>query len=110
MINAGTFLRAASPVCARMNMMVINQVDGVRRIFSVIGLALGVGLLSTPTFAAKTYTLRWAHCLPQGEFLEVEEEFVKRVEERTKGAVRFRIAYSSALGGGSEVLQLVSRG
>ncbi len=91
-------------------MMVINQGDGVKRFFSVIGLALGVGLLSTPTFAAKTYTLRWAHYLPQGEFLEVEEEFVKRVEERTNGAVRFRIAYSSALGGGSEVLQLVSRG
>jgi len=82
----------------------------VKKLFTTIGLALGVGLLSSQAVAAKTYTIRWAHYLPQGEFLEVEEAFAKRVEERTNGAVRFRIAYSSALGGGSEILQLVSRG
>lgn len=82
----------------------------MKRIFSSIGLALAVGFSSTPAMADKTYTIRWAHYLPQGEFLEVEEAFAKRVEERTNGAVRFRIAYSSALGGGSEVMQLVSRG
>ena len=81
---------------------------------AIIGLGIaaviGMSMVSIGAVAQQKFTLRWAHYLPKGEFLEVEEAFAKRVEQRTDGAVKFRIAYSGALGGGNEVLQLVGRG
>ncbi|MEI2414558.1 C4-dicarboxylate TRAP transporter substrate-binding protein [Orrella sp. JC864] len=71
---------------------------------------LGMSLVPAAAMAQQKFNLRWAHYLPKGEFLEVEEEFARRVSERTDGAVKFSIAYSGALGGGNEVLQLVGRG
>lgn len=74
-------------------------------IAAVLGLA-SIGAAS----AQQTFNLRFAHYLPQGPFLDVEEGFTKRVEERTGGNVKISIAYSGALGGGNEVLGLTGRG
>jgi len=74
------------------------------------GLAVLMGLGVVGAVSAQTYNLRFAHYLPKGPFLEVEENFAKRVEERTNGKVKINVAYSGALGGGNEVLGLVGRG
>ncbi|GGE31913.1 C4-dicarboxylate ABC transporter [Agaricicola taiwanensis] len=72
---------------------------------AAVGFALTLG-----TAAAQEFNLRFAHYLPKGAFLEVEEAFTKRVEERTGGKVKIAITYSGGLGGGNEVLGLVGRG
>jgi TRAP-type C4-dicarboxylate transport system substrate-binding protein len=71
----------------------------------------GVAALSaTAAHAQAEFNLRWGHYLAAGPFLEVEENFARRVEERTKGRVKFNITYSGGLGSGTEVLALTGRG
>jgi TRAP-type C4-dicarboxylate transport system substrate-binding protein len=74
--------------------------------------AVIAGMVAVPTAgqAQTNFTLRWAHYLASGPFLEVEEDFAKRVEERTNGRVKFQITYSGGLGSGTEVLGLAGRG
>lgn len=74
------------------------------------GLAAIVGLVSASTANAQNFNLRFAHYLSKGPFLEVEENFAKRVEQRTDGKVKISTTYSGGLGGGNEVLGLVGRG
>jgi len=80
-----------------------------RKLFSY-GLAAILGLGAFSVASAQTFNLRFAHYLSKGPFLEVEENFAKRVEERTGGRVKIAITYSGGLGGGTEVLSLVGRG
>jgi TRAP-type C4-dicarboxylate transport system substrate-binding protein len=84
----------------------------MKRLALVWGAAavLGAAAIAEPVKAQEQFNLRFAHYLPKGPFLEVEENFAKRVEERTGGKVKFAITYSGGLGGGNEVLSLVGRG
>ena len=74
------------------------------------GLAALISLGAFGVTSAQTINLRYAHYLAKGPFLEVEENFAKRVEARTDGKVKIAITYSGGLGGGFEVLGLVGRG
>ena len=60
--------------------------------------------------SAQEFRLNWGHYLSNGPFLEVEDEFIEAVEERTDGRVEFNVVYSGGLGAGDELLTLASRG
>ncbi len=60
--------------------------------------------------AAAEFKLRWGHYLAKGPFLEVEEEFARKIEERTNGRVKIDITFSGGLGKGNETLTLAGRG
>lgn len=59
---------------------------------------------------AQEYRLNWGHYLSNGPFLEVEDEFIAAVEERSDGRVKFNVVYSGGLGAGDELLTLAGRG
>lgn len=76
-------------------------------------LALGGIVAATLTAAsaqAQEFRLNWGHYLSNGPFLEVEQEFIDAVEERTDGRVEFNVVYSGGLGSGDELLPLAGRG
>lgn len=80
-----------------------------------LAVACGAAMLASlftvpPLYAQAEFPLRWGHYLGSGPFLEVEENFAKRVEERTNGRVTFDITYSGGLGSGNELLPLAGRG
>ena len=74
------------------------------------GLAAIIGLGVLSTASAQTFNLRFGHYLSKGSFLEVEENFAKRVEERTGGRVKITTTYAGGLGSGNELLGLAGRG
>ena len=59
---------------------------------------------------SQEFRLRWGHYLAKGPFLQVEEDFTKRIEERTGGKLKIGITYSGGLGKGEEVFNLAGRG
>lgn len=69
-----------------------------------------VTLLGTAAQAEPDFKLRWAHYLPNFDFLEVEKRFAQAVEERTDGRVEIEIVYSGGLGKANEILTLAGRG
>src|SRR3546814_11438310 len=66
--------------------------------------------VATAVEAAPEFTLRWGHYLANSKFLKPEQDFAKAVEERTNGRVAIEIAYSNALGKGTEELTLAGPG
>lgn len=66
--------------------------------------------VAVPAQAQPEFTLRWAHYLPNNNFLEVEKNFAAAIEERTNGRVKIDITYAGGLGSGKEVLTLAGRG
>lgn len=67
--------------------------------------------LTAPTLAlGQEFKLRWGHYLARGPFLEVEENFAKRIEERTGGRVKIVITFAEGLGKGPELFTLAGRG
>lgn len=72
---------------------------------TILAAALGAGAAH-----AQEYRLNWGHYLSNGPFLEVEDEFIEAVEERTGGRVEFNVVYSGGLGAGDELLTLAGRG
>ena len=76
-----------------------------------LSLALtALALVPALTNAQATYNLRWSHYLPNGPFLQVENEFVENVEKRTNGKVKITGTYAGGLGGPAENLTLAGRG
>ncbi len=76
-------------------------------------LALSVVLilfLAGTALAKEQFKLRWGHYLAKGPFLEVEQDFAKKIEERTGGRVTIEITYAGGLGKGNEILTLAGRG
>ena len=81
------------------------------QIKSLVCGAIGASVMAAATVAnAQEFRLNWGHYLPNSPFVDVEKEFVKAVEERTDGRVKFNVVYSGGLGAGNELLTLVSRG
>jgi len=76
---------------------------------AVLGLAAAAAMTSTLA-TAQEFRINFAHYLSNSPFVEVEQEFAKRVEERSEGRVKFNIVYSGGLGKDSELLALVGRG
>lgn len=72
--------------------------------------AASLSLAPTLATAQAEYNLRWAHYLPDGPFLEIENGFAKRVEERTGGKVKITATYAGGLGGAGEIMALAGRG
>lgn len=74
--------------------------------------AIGVGaiLVGVSAQAGAQYKLRWAHYLPNSDFLAIEKAFAEAVETRSDGRVDIEIVYSEGLGKGNEVLTLAGRG
>lgn len=66
--------------------------------------------IATSALAQDEVTLRWGHYLPNSAFLEVEQNFAKKIEERTGGKVKIEITYAGGLGKGNEVMTLAGRG
>lgn len=81
-----------------------------RMLVGGIATAMGLFAMLGSALAQAEFNLRWAHYLPNGPFLEVEESFAKRVTERTNGKVKITIAYAGALGSAYETLTLAGRG
>ncbi|MSP97240.1 MAG: hypothetical protein EXR29_08465 [Betaproteobacteria bacterium] len=61
-------------------------------------------------FAQTKYQLRWGHYLPDSPFLQLEKEFVAKIEKRTNGQVKIEITYAGGLGKDTELLMLTARG
>jgi TRAP-type transport system periplasmic protein len=68
--------------------------------------------LATATFAQAQaeFKIRWAHYLPNADFLKIEKDFAAAINERTNGRVEIEIAYAGGLGKAGEVLTLAGRG
>ena len=60
--------------------------------------------------ADQKFKLRMGHYLAKGPFVAPEENFAKKIEERTNGRVTIDIAWANALGKAEEVLTLAGRG
>lgn len=71
--------------------------------------AASLGMAGT-ALAQDEVTLRWGHYLPNSPFLEVEQNFAKKIEERTDGKVKIDITYAGGLGKGNELMTLAGRG
>lgn len=67
-------------------------------------------LVGTAAQAEAEYKLRWAHYLPNSDFLEVEKGFADAIHERTDGRVEIEIVYAGGLGKANEILTLAGRG
>ncbi len=77
-------------------------------------LALCAGVMSVTVASAAhaqaKYQLRWGHYLPDTPFLQLEKEFVQKIEKRTNGQVKIDITFAEGLGKGTELLMLTARG
>lgn len=69
-----------------------------------------VFLVAPASAKEEKFKLRWGHYLAGGPFLEIEENFAKKIEERTKGKVKIEITWAGGLGKGGELLTLAGRG
>jgi TRAP-type C4-dicarboxylate transport system substrate-binding protein len=78
-------------------------------LWSVVVAVISISV-SGVAFAEAEFKLRWGHYLGKGPFLEVEQDFAKKVEERTGGRVKIDITYAGGLGKGNEVMTLAGRG
>ena len=67
-------------------------------------------ILVTNAAQAQDFKLRWGHYLPNSAFVQVEKDFAKKIEERTKGRVKIEITFAGGLGKGNEVALLAGRG
>lgn len=76
---------------------------------SFLGLTAAVALTGSAAMSQE-FRLNFGHYLSNSPFVEVEQNFAKRVEERTEGRVKINIVYSGGLGKDSELLGLVGRG
>ena len=72
--------------------------------------ALGAIGAAGQVLAQAEHTLRWGHYLPDTEYVQVEKDFAKAVEERTDGRVKIETVYSNGLGKGNEIMTLAGRG
>ena len=81
------------------------------RVLSLIQVVFVMVCLATAGWAqaAETFKLRWGHYLGKGPFLQVEQDFAKKIEERTGGRVKIDITYAGGLGKGNEVLTLAGK-
>lgn len=76
---------------------------------SLVGLTAAVSLTGTAAMS-QDFRLNFGHYLSNSVFVEVEQRFAERVEERTEGRVAINIVYSGGLGSDAELLGLVGRG
>jgi TRAP-type C4-dicarboxylate transport system substrate-binding protein len=60
-------------------------------------------LFTANVVQAEEFKLRWGHYLPNSAFVQVEKDFAKKIEERTKGRVKIDIVFAGGLGKGNEV-------
>ncbi len=82
-----------------------------QRIWYLIpAIAAGALLMASAGTQAADFNLRWGHYLGKGPFLEIEQEFARKIEARTNGRVKISITYAGGLGKGNEVLTLAGRG
>jgi len=82
----------------------------MKRLLPAAVTAASLFLIPTLAAAQAEFNLRWAHYLPNGPFLEIENSFVQNVEKRTNGKVKITGTYAGGLGGAGEVLTLAGRG
>ena len=75
-----------------------------------LSVLLILSLAVTTSAADKQFKLRWGHYLAKGPFVEVEEAFAKRIEERTNGRVKIAMTFAGGLGKGEELFRLAGRG
>jgi TRAP-type C4-dicarboxylate transport system substrate-binding protein len=71
----------------------------------LLGLALAGG-----AFAQAKVQLRWGHYLPDSPFLQLEKDYVAKIEKRTNGQVKIDITYAGGLGKDTELLMLAAKG
>lgn len=76
---------------------------------SACAAALGMVVAGGAVAQAK-YQLRWGHYLPDTPFLQLEKEFVQKIEKRTNGQVKIDITFAGGLGKDTELLMLTARG
>lgn len=80
-------------------------------LMSALLVAMGVGVTTSAVAQAQPeFRLRWGHYLPDGPFVQLEKEFARKIEERSKGRVKIDMTFSGGLGKGAELLLLAGRG
>lgn len=72
--------------------------------------AAGVLALVASANAEAEYKLRWGHYLPDTNFVQVEKDFAKAVQDRTDGRVEIDMTFAGGLGKGNEIMTLAGRG
>ena len=82
----------------------------MKRLLSASLIATALSLIPTLATAQDQFNLRWAHYLPNGPFLEIENKFAENVEKRTNGKVKITATYAGGLGGPGVILPLAGRG
>ena len=80
------------------------------RLLTLVTTAAVTLLASGWAQGAEKFKLRWGHYLGKGPFLEIEQEFARKIEQRTGGRVKIDITFAGGLGKGNEVLTLAGRG
>ncbi len=90
--------------------MTDNSTHGVLRKFATAATLSVAAMLGTAAHAEAEFKLRWAHYLPNSDFLEMEKGFAEEIKERTGGRVEIEIVYAGGLGKANEVLTLTGRG
>jgi TRAP-type transport system periplasmic protein len=61
-------------------------------------------------FAQAKHQLRWGHYLADGPFVQLEKDFVSKIEKRTNGQVKINITFAEGLGKTTELLMLTAKG
>lgn len=82
----------------------------MKRFVTAAFAAAALTMTSGAALAQAQFNLRWAHYLPNGPFLEIENSFAENVEKRTNGKIKISATYAGGLGGPSEILALAGRG
>ena len=80
------------------------------RALVLAGIFVAASFAATGSAMAQEFKLRWGHYLGKGPFLEMEQKFVQKIEERTGGRVKIDITYAGGLGKGNETMTLAGRG
>src|SRR5690554_2569232 len=85
-----------------------REIGKMKQRIKFLGITAAAALAGSVA-SAQEFRLNFGHYLSNSPFVEVEQEFVQRVQERTDGRVAINIVYSGGLGGESELLGLVGR-
>lgn len=82
------------------------------KLSALSGVAIGVGLLSSPTFSSDDVSLRFADWMPTSHptVSQGAEVFIKRIEELSEGSMKVNYFPSEQIGKASDMLTLAKSG
>jgi len=89
----------------------MNAMHAWRPLGAALALALAALPATAPAQTGKTFTLRFNHVLgPKEPYHEGFQKWAKRVEERTRGGLKFEVFHSAQLGKEEDILEQMRQG